>query len=169
MKTIRAAAWMLVCVLGGCQAPDAGAIGRYVVKAKNAPFYKYGPAQSSGPDMTLNKGQALSVFRQQMGFAQVVLDNGVSGYVASSDLQPDPGAPRELPESRPEAPTKRSGRATREPDFPMGEPADPRAVEEPLGLPVLPDPGLFAPLPSGGEPQSGSDAPAPDGKPTFRY
>jgi hypothetical protein len=115
--------------------------------------------------MTLKQGQALSVFRQQMGFAQVVLDDGVSGYVASSDLEPAPNAPHKLPEEGPEKPPRRSRQQL--PDLP---PPEMDTVEEPLGLPVLPDPGLFAPLPSEGE--GSPEKPSPDSggeRPSFRF
>lgn len=167
---------LFVLLAAGCEtSPDASRIGRYVVTAKKAPFYKYGPAQSSGPDSTLPKGQALSVFRQQMGFAQVVLDDGVSGYVASGDLAPAPDAPRELPETRAESRGRKPRWNVPEPDLPEPGPIpggsiEPRGIEEPLGLPVLPDPDLFAPAGPEGTGQPG-DLPASDGekKPVFRY
>lgn len=129
--------WLAAVLLGvlgwsGCQTaqePGPG-IGRFAVKTDRAPFFKYGPAQATGPDATLAVGTKLSVFQRSMGFAQVVLDDGRSGFVAASDLAPvaapEPEAApakRQRPEPRPEP----------VPDLDSSE--LPLPMTEPLGLP----------------------------------
>ena len=59
-----------------------------VVAAEKAPFYRYGPAQSFGPDFQLLKGNTVLLLQRGFGFSQVLTDTGVVGFVPTEDLQP---------------------------------------------------------------------------------
>jgi hypothetical protein len=66
---------------------------RYVVSVPKASFYKYGPAQSFGPDLQLPKGQKLTKLDHSFGYSHVMTDDGTSGYVANEDIKPAPPEP----------------------------------------------------------------------------
>lgn len=51
-----------------------------------APFYQYGPAQPSGPDFHLDRGDLVKLVRKESGFSQVQLEGGQNGYIANSYL-----------------------------------------------------------------------------------
>ena len=65
----------------------------YIVSAPKAAFYKYGPAQSNGPDLLLLKGRKLTLMGRSYGFSEVMTEDGTSGYIANEDIKP---APQEL-------------------------------------------------------------------------
>jgi len=76
-------------ILSGCSS-GGGAPGRYVVTSAKSPFYKYGPAQTFGPDFALDRGQKVTVVQSSFGFAKVTTDDGTSGYMPTDDLAPAP-------------------------------------------------------------------------------
>ncbi|MEO8353187.1 MAG: SH3 domain-containing protein [Chthoniobacteraceae bacterium] len=57
-----------------------------VVNAPQTALYKYGPAQSFGADFTLNYGTKVTLIERSIGYYRVMTDKGISGYVASEDL-----------------------------------------------------------------------------------
>jgi hypothetical protein len=67
--------------------------GSYIVSVPKAAFYKYGPAQSFGPDLQLTQGRKLTVLDHSYGFSHVMTDDGTTGYVANEDIKPAPTAP----------------------------------------------------------------------------
>jgi hypothetical protein len=62
---------------------------RCVVAVEHTPFYRYGPAQSFGPDFQLLRGNTILLLQRGFGFSQVLTDAGVVGFVPTEDLQPD--------------------------------------------------------------------------------
>jgi len=122
--------------------------GRYVVSTHQTSFYKYGPAQTLGPDFSLPKGARVTMLQNSWGFARVMTDDGTAGYVSSDDLEPAP------PEQPPPAATSSHAR--------------PPSSSKPKHSNVSPTPGspLFEagdlpPLPSNAEP--------PKPAPGFRF
>jgi len=114
-----------------------------MVTSATAPFYIYGPAQTTGPDFALKKGDLVEVVRGETGYTYGRAEKrGVLGYVANSDL-----GPYLRPRARATASSSRrhssgnwrqevqSYRPAVEPPLPGGE--------DPLGLPQL-----LAPSPS---------------------
>jgi hypothetical protein len=80
-----------------CSTPNSAASGGasnngqyYVVAAKEAEFYRYGPQQANGPDERLPQGTLVSLVRASFGYSKVQLMNGVQGYVASQDIHAAP-------------------------------------------------------------------------------
>jgi hypothetical protein len=72
-------------------APAASNSGQYyVVSARKAEFYRYGPQQASGPDEKLAQGTLVGLLRTSFGYSKVQLMNGVQGYVASQDIHTAP-------------------------------------------------------------------------------
>lgn len=68
--------------------------GPYVVNVKQTPFYRYGPAQATGPDFNLDLGQRVTVIRRDYGFSRVTLETGQVGFVANEDILPAPASGR---------------------------------------------------------------------------
>lgn len=80
---------LALAAFGGCASKPGGpSSGYYSVTSPTAEFYKYGPAQSFGPDLVLKKGERLTMLERQWGFSRVLTSNGVAGYIASEDIDP---------------------------------------------------------------------------------
>ena len=72
-------------------APAASNSGQYyVVSARKAEFYRYGPQQASGPDEKLAQGTLVRVIRPAFGYSKIQLSNGLQGYVATQDIHTAP-------------------------------------------------------------------------------
>jgi len=103
MATLRAGTFL--CVLSalpiGCTTGSTPAVGsRYVVTGSNAQFYKYGPAQSFGPDLVIPRGRKVTMLQRAFGYSRVTTDDGLTGYVATDDISlapPEPPPPRATP------------------------------------------------------------------------
>jgi len=68
------------------------------VIGSHTPFYKYGPAQSFGADEILQQGTTVTLLQREFGFSRVMRPNGLTGYVATEDLQPmAPEQPHKAP------------------------------------------------------------------------
>lgn len=62
----------------------------YVVSAREAKFFRYGPQQASGPDEKLAQGTLMTLIRPEFGYRKVQLSNGLQGYVAGQDIHAAP-------------------------------------------------------------------------------
>jgi hypothetical protein len=86
-----------------CSTPNSGAPAArnsgqyYLVSARKALFYFYGPQQANGPDGKLPQGTLMTVIRPAFGYSKVQLLTGLQGYVATQDIQ---AAPSELVQAR---------------------------------------------------------------------
>ncbi|HEY3898870.1 MAG TPA: hypothetical protein VGM54_09675 [Chthoniobacter sp.] len=83
-----AAAFCLVALFG-CETNNVPSGSRYVVSTPKAPFYKFGPAQSFGPDFVLDEGAKVIMLEHSFGYSHVMTADGTSGFVATEDLKPD--------------------------------------------------------------------------------
>jgi len=96
----------------GCQSKpeDNSRLGVYQVNERQTAFYRYGPAQSFGPDFNLAMGQRVVVLKYENAFSRVMSEDGISGYVSTDALKAAPPPPpqkkakrwasAELPSSR---------------------------------------------------------------------
>jgi hypothetical protein len=88
--------FFVAAFLGACAAPGPvippGTV--CVINAPRAPFYKYGPAQSFGADFLLPYGTRVTMIQRSVGFSQVMGEHGISGYVASDQLEAVPPEPK---------------------------------------------------------------------------
>ena len=79
-----------------CSAPESTAPAAfnsgqyYVVSAREAKFFRYGPQQASGPDEKLAQGTLVTLIRPTFGYRKVQLSNGLQGYVAGQDIHAAP-------------------------------------------------------------------------------
>ena len=116
-------------------AGTSGPAGQYVVVGGNAQFYKYGPAQSFGPDFVLAKGRKVTMVERAFGYSRVTTDEGVTGYVATDDVAPAPPEPAPAVTPAPErvSPVRKRSNVRGTPseplfdvnDVPMPLPGDP--------------------------------------------
>jgi len=122
-----------------CSTPDSGTPGAsnsgryYVVSARKAAFYLYGPQQAAGPDQRLTQGTLLTVLRPAFGYSKVQLSSGLQGYVATQDIQ---AASPEMVQAtiNPNRPLTGSGDSGRHPGF-HDNIVDPRFLPPPPPLP----------------------------------
>ena len=82
-----AAAFCLVAFFA-CQTNNIPSGSQYVVSVAKAPFYKFGPAQSFGPDFVLEEGAKVTMLEHSFGYSHVMTADGTSGFVATEDLKP---------------------------------------------------------------------------------
>ena len=91
------AAAVLLAFLPGCESTGAGK-GKPAKKTKDegqlfevnadyTPFYRNGPQQRGGPDLSLERGRMVRMLKRSFGYSQVELDNGMNGYVSTEDLR----------------------------------------------------------------------------------
>jgi hypothetical protein len=166
----------LLALTGCASKPTGPKSGFYVVSATSAEFFKYGPAQSFGPDFVLKKGDRVTMLDRTWGFSRVMTENGVAGFVASEDLEPAPpsATPRIAAVSRgvglPIGGQRgmSSSRQNRVRAEVMGDPGDPLFNVNDVPLPVLDEPP-----PTKGRPQFRATQPTPQesgekSKPKFR-
>ncbi len=96
---IASGLWISACTANKGPAPVINST--YVVVSENTPFYKYGPAQTFGPDMTLAMGRTVTLMTHEFGYSRVMLQDGVSGYVPNDDIKPLPPTPPPKPTPNP--------------------------------------------------------------------
>jgi hypothetical protein len=145
---------MLAMLMGGCLAPagpGSHAGEPYLVNTQRTLFYSFGPAQTTGPDFALYKGQRLTMLSRSYGYSHVALEGGgQSGYVATEDLVPGPPAPHPSPTATPGA-SSRSGHRRHAGG---GSPGRTPSAAEQSQVPLLPE------FP---------ESKPPPGAPPFRY
>jgi hypothetical protein len=140
----------------GCTTPKGGGASNtsYMISSPKSEFYKYGPAQAFGPDLSLDRGQRVTMLQRQYGFSHVMLPDGTGGYVPTEDLAvapPLPPTPKPvLISSANNANTKPSAHYTRR-----------QSNVQPTGDPLFD----INDVPSPTLPKD----PEPAAKPTFRY
>ena len=62
---------------------------RYRVREDTTPFFRYGPQQTGGPDLSLKKGTDVVMIKRAFGYSQVkTLDTQQTGYVGTPDISP---------------------------------------------------------------------------------
>ena len=102
MERPRISPWLAVAamsaLLAGCASNTITPGTRFVVKNPGTPFYKYGPAQSFGPDFKLEGGTPVTIVERSWGFSRVMTTEGITGYVANDEIEiapfePKPAAP----------------------------------------------------------------------------
>jgi hypothetical protein len=82
------AAALCLVALFGCETNNVASGSHYVVSVPKASFYKFGPAQSFGPDFVLEEGAKVIMLEHSFGYSHVMTADGTSGFVATEDLKP---------------------------------------------------------------------------------
>jgi len=150
-----AAAVLGLVLLAGCETvpmePSPNFTGDMVVASDYAQFFRLGPQQAGGADLSLRTGERVMLQRKEFGYSRVQLENGLVGYMANEDITPAPPEikPKPTPGSR--KPGTRSGSGTRsrgtvayDDDFYADLPLpDPNLNILPEDVPLEPLPDLF--------------------------
>ena len=90
LKALQIAAASGGVLLAACATKPLPPGANYIVTAPKTSFYKYGPAQSFGPDFVLVQGQQITMMERSYGFSKVMTGEGISGYISSEDITPAP-------------------------------------------------------------------------------
>ncbi len=84
---------MCLAAFSACETNTVPSGSHYLVSAAKTAFYKFGPAQSFGPDFELNEGAKVTMLEHSFGFSRVMTEDGTAGFVATDDLKPAPPGP----------------------------------------------------------------------------
>ena len=91
-QTMRRLSLTLACacavLAGGCAAPAGRNDGYYAVSSAQAQVYRFGPAQPSGADAVLKKGDKVVMLRREYGFSRVMTEDGLTGYISNDFIIP---------------------------------------------------------------------------------
>jgi hypothetical protein len=86
-------AWMATGCFGGHSPQTAAAAtggvpaaDRYRVVADATPFYRLGPQQAGGPDLSLKRGDEVTMDQRSYGYSRVTTSSGMVGYVGTEDI-----------------------------------------------------------------------------------
>lgn len=92
--SVMAAGLALVLSVTGCETvplePSPNFVGNMVVSTEYAQFFRLGPQQAGGADLSLRSGKLVMLQRKEFGYSRVQLEDGQVGYMANEDLQPAP-------------------------------------------------------------------------------
>ena len=95
--SVSAAGLALVLSVTGCETiplePSPNFVGDMVVSTEYAQFFRLGPQQAGGADLSLRSGKLVMLQRKEFGYSRVQLEDGQVGYMANEDLQPAPPEP----------------------------------------------------------------------------
>src|SRR5438552_2708856 len=82
----------MICLaaFSACETNTVPSGSKFIVSAPKAPFYKFGPAQSFGPDFVLNEGARVTMLEHSFGYSRVMTEEGTAGFVSTDDLKPAP-------------------------------------------------------------------------------
>ena len=86
---------MMICLatFSACETNTVPSGSKFIVSTPKAPFYKFGPAQSFGPDFVLNEGAKVTMLEHSFGYSRVMTEDGTAGFVSTDDLKPAPPGP----------------------------------------------------------------------------
>jgi len=100
LKARRLLACALICLaVAGCETmqpltPSPDFVDDTVIVTDFAQFFRLGPQQAGGADLSLRTGERVMLQRKEFGYSRVQLEDGQVGYMANEDLQPAPPEPR---------------------------------------------------------------------------
>ena len=84
-------------LLAACQTvpegPTPDFVPDMVVSTDYALFFRLGPQQMGGADLSLRTNENVMLLRKEFGYSRVQLENGLVGYMANEDIQPAPEPP----------------------------------------------------------------------------
>lgn len=160
-------------MLSGCQtvpeAPPPDFVPDMVVSTDYALFFRLGPQQAGGADLSLRTNENVMLLRKEFGYSRVQLENGLVGYMANEDIQPAPEPPPDPERKRlPPKKKKKNSRGSSQSyeSFEENIPVpDPNLGLLPDDVPLEPLPEL---LPENVDVPGPAPAPAPTPAPTKR-
>jgi len=147
--------------------PDAAP--ENIITVEFAPFYRLGPQQARGPDLSLRRGTRVKLLRREMGYSFVQMEDSRTGYIANENMAVAPPRPKEaesVASSGSSGMSRKPGSRQRGESSPVY--SGPQINDTPLPDPNVPPPDLNI------DPELVSDtipvpAATPEGTPKFRY
>ncbi|MEI7864718.1 MAG: hypothetical protein WCI38_05045 [Chthoniobacterales bacterium] len=99
LRASQALGCAAVLLLAGCQSlpmqPSPDFVPDMVVSIDYAQFFRLGPQQAGGADLSLRTNEHVMLLHKEFGYSRVQLENGQVGYIANEDIQPAPEPPPE--------------------------------------------------------------------------
>jgi hypothetical protein len=96
-SVLAAAVLALILSVTGCETlplePSPNFVGNMVVSTEYAQFFRLGPQQAGGADLSLRNGKLVMLQGKEFGYSRVQLEDGQVGYMANEDLKPAPPEP----------------------------------------------------------------------------
>lgn len=154
--------------LAACQTTPVGPAPEFVpdmvVSNDYSLFFRLGPQQAGGADLSLRTNEKVMLLRKEFGYSRVQLENGLVGYMANEDIQPAPEPPPDLDRKRLPSKKKKGGRGdSRSESYEENIPIpDPNLGLVPEDVPLEPLPDL---LPEGPDLPAANPAPTPQPAP----
>jgi len=139
---------MAAVFAAGCETVPVGPAPEFlpdtVVSNDYSLFFRLGPQQPGGADLSLRTNEKVMLLRKEFGYSRVQLENGLVGYMANEDIQPAPEPPPEL-KKRSQGKSKKKGRSSQsyqnyEENIPI---PDPNLGLMPEDVPLEPLPDLL--------------------------
>ena len=97
-SVMAASGLVILLATSGCETlplePSPDFLGDTVIVTDYAQFFRLGPQQAGGADLSLRTGEFVMLQRKEFGYSRVQLEDGQVGYMANEDLQPAPPEPR---------------------------------------------------------------------------
>lgn len=155
-------------LLAACETTPVGPAPDFlpdmVVSNDYSLFFRLGPQQAGGADLSLRTNEKVMLLRKEFGYSRVQLENGMVGYMANEDIQPAPEPPPELKRKNTGKTKKKGGRNSEsyqdyEDNIPI---PDPNLGILPDDVPLEPLPDL---LPEGVDVSAPTPAPTPEPTP----
>jgi hypothetical protein len=82
-----------------------------VVNTDYAQFFRLGPQQAGGADLSLRTNEQVMLLRKEFGYSRVQLEDNQVGYIANEDIQPAPEPPPEAKKKHTSSGKKRGSSA----------------------------------------------------------
>lgn len=144
--------------------PAAEFVPDKVVSNDYSLFFRLGPQQAGGADLSLRTNEPVMLLRKEFGYSRVQLENGMVGYMANEDIQPAPAPPPELKRKYAAGSKKKGNRGSASyQDYEENIPIpDPNLGILPEDVPLEPLPDL---LPEGVDVTAPAPAPTPEPTP----
>jgi len=139
----------LAALLVACQTIPEGPAPEFVpdmvVSNEYSLFFRLGPQQAGGADLSLRTNEKVMLLRKEFGYSRVQLENGFVGYMANEDIQPAPEPPPEPKRKNLPGRSKKKGRASQSyEDYEENIPIpDPNLGLLPEDVPLEPLPDLL--------------------------
>jgi len=114
-RTLSALGCAVVLTVTACQTvpinPSPDFVPDMVVNTDYAQFFRLGPQQAGGADLSLRTNENVMLLRKEFGYSRVQLEDNQVGYIANDDIQPAPEPPPEAKKKHTTSGKKRGGSA----------------------------------------------------------
>ncbi|MEY4299972.1 MAG: hypothetical protein RIR25_1208 [Verrucomicrobiota bacterium] len=114
-RALSAVGCASVLAVTACQTvpinPSPDFVPDMVVNTDYAQFFRLGPQQAGGADLSLRTNEQVMLLRKEFGYSRVQLEDNQVGYIANEDIQPAPEPPPEAKKKHTSSGKKRGSSA----------------------------------------------------------